>query len=77
MLHVRMYLLLHAACSHVSTTSRDDFQTLLSVQNEQWSSPCGALQVPIDSRSRVWASFDSKDRTELGPGRQAVTDASW
>ncbi len=31
-----------------------------------------ALQVPSDSRSQVWASFDGRDRTELRPGDSVV-----
>lgn len=30
------------------------------------------LQVPADARGHVWASFDGKDRTELGPGDAVV-----
>eukprot|EP00878_Enallax_costatus_P043952 GHUV01052075.1.p2 GENE.GHUV01052075.1~~GHUV01052075.1.p2 ORF type:complete len:106 (+),score=19.65 GHUV01052075.1:347-664(+) len=30
------------------------------------------IQVPVDSRGHVWASFDGKDRTELVPGDAVV-----
>eukprot|EP00879_Flechtneria_rotunda_P021418 GHRR01022575.1.p2 GENE.GHRR01022575.1~~GHRR01022575.1.p2 ORF type:complete len:103 (+),score=19.44 GHRR01022575.1:296-604(+) len=34
------------------------------------------VQVPLNSRGSVWASFDGKDRTELGPGDAAVVQLS-
>ncbi|KAF8058897.1 NAD kinase 3 [Scenedesmus sp. PABB004] len=34
------------------------------------------IQVPLDARGGVWASFDGKDRTELGPGDAVVVRLS-
>lgn len=34
------------------------------------------IQVPVNSRGHVWASFDGKDRTELAPGDAVVVRLS-
>jgi NAD+ kinase len=33
---------------------------------------CTFVQVPANARGHVWASFDGKDRTQLGPGDAVV-----